>query len=96
MRVRWWKIRIQCPNCKVECKIIEVEHSADGEMKFTLKCPKCQNDIGWSKFTTELNHLALIRDMGAETKPEVKPDKPVVIPEKTVKDDDFLKGLGIG
>jgi predicted RNA-binding Zn-ribbon protein involved in translation (DUF1610 family) len=101
MNISWWGSSIICPKCEVQGRLKDFKFSADGEILFDYKCPKCDKDFIWRIFASQLQTIARCNDLEKHCK---KCAKGVTVPPLALpapaptkpKDDfeDFMKGLG--
>jgi hypothetical protein len=78
--VKWWPIRIECPQCedkKSETIPQAPCYSADGQLRFTAYCPTCKIIIQYQPYATFLAYQANRNDIADEAK-----NKPVHPPPR--------------
>ena len=94
--MKWHKLLLTCPNCKVEVNICAINSSADGEIYIELFCDKCQKEMSYITTGQKLAVNALFADLCESRIKESKPNKvKPPLKEEKISDHDFLKDLGI-
>jgi hypothetical protein len=79
--MRWYDVCMACPECGSKTTLQAVAYSVDGELElmFILHCPKCEELVRFIIFSSELQQVAVIKDLESDKPPSpLKLSSPLV------------------
>lgn len=78
----WWSAHILCPTCQESSIIKNIDYSADGGIRITGYCPKCDQGCRWNTTSEQMKEMARMADDKAtlgkqEENPVKKTNRPI-------------------